>query len=158
MNRPDAGHALLTDDQALTLAAEFDAAVANAPRTWMPTSADLREADDWDDLDAPDLSTTADVQAALVEHQAIQRDAARQAAHGYSVEDELREIGPEPSDLLPDPADWLDIVRSGDIPPHDGRCCPECGYPLTEAHVWRDLWWLCPVCDSASPGDEQEQS
>ena len=49
-NRPDAGHALLTDDEALTLAAEFDAAVANAPRTWMPTSADLRITQD--DLDA----------------------------------------------------------------------------------------------------------
>lgn len=48
-----------------------------------------------------DLSTTGEVQASLVEHQTIQRDAAREAAHGASVEDELREVGPEPSDACP---------------------------------------------------------
>ena len=175
---------LCTDD----LVRWFAEACAVAPKTFHPTSHDInrivakhatigsairameREAsgadffeDDDTRLDEPDLSTTAEVQSALVEHQAWQRrvhskDAAREAAHGYSVEHELSQVGPEPSDLLPDPADWLDIVASGDIPPHDGRRCPECGYPLTEAHA-SDLyygWLLCPVCDTYNTGDDDQ--
>jgi hypothetical protein len=84
-------------------------------------------------------------------------DAAREASHGYSVEAELREVGPEPSDLLPNPADWIEQVASGVIPPHDGRRCPECWYPLTEAHDdgRRAGWLLCPVCDTYNTGEDE---
>lgn len=60
-----------------------------------------------DDDDEPLGPVNRDVQGALLEMQAIQRDrihlkdAAREAAHGYSVADELREVGPEPSDACP---------------------------------------------------------
>ena len=85
-NRPDEGHALLTDAEALALAAEFDAAVANAPQTWGPTF----------------------------------RDLAREAAHGASVEDELRQVGPEPGDGCPD------CDGSGWLPVDDGDAFVEC--------------------------------
>jgi rubrerythrin len=53
------------------------------------------------------------------------------------------------------PSDWIETVRSGNIPPHDGRRCPECGYPLTEEHAsdQHPGWLLCPVCDTYDTGE-----
>jgi hypothetical protein len=126
------------------LAQWFDAQVANAPRTFHPTHADVMRA------------ACADANLSALIRRMHPRDAARQAAHGYSVEHELSQVGPEPDDLLPNPADWIDIVRSGDIPPHDGRRCAECGYPLTEAHDdgHRPGWLLCPCCDTYNTGED----
>jgi hypothetical protein len=75
----------------------FAAAVANAPKTFHPTSAHI-------------ASASVNGRARLAA-----RDAAREAAHGYSVENELRQIGPEPSDACPDCGGdgWLP-VEGGD--------------------------------------------
>ena len=57
--------------------------------------------------------TSHDINRIVAKHAAIgsamralhPTDAAREAAHGYSVEHELSQVGPEPSDLLLDPDD-----------------------------------------------------
>lgn len=73
-------------DEGLLLADEFDAAVAAAPRTMHPHASDLRGT-----AMIATISVNGRARWAL-------KDAARDASFGADVEDELRHVGPEPSD------------------------------------------------------------
>jgi hypothetical protein len=80
MNRPDAGHALLTDEQAAALAASFDAA---------------------DGVFAVELPSIETLRAMSWRHAIHPTDAARAASHGY---DPLNEITQDCNDHADDDA------------------------------------------------------
>ena len=89
-------------DYGLELAASFDAA---------------------DGVFAVELPSIETLRAMSWRHAIHPIDAARAAAHGYDIEHELRQVGPEPSDLWTECAACSDVFESDDP---DRYLCPLC--------------------------------